>query len=192
MPHDATRSMQDYIAVSHIALSVSEFGDADDRLIAVNGAFCALTGYDAAEVQGRNCRFLQGEMRNQPQRGQIRDFLAADARDSLQVPLLNFRRDGAAFINLLFISKLRDRRHRPVFLFASQFDVTRTHGGELARYDRALTDVLEGMSPALHEHGVVVRGSLMAMANSASVMAQAHVTMTELRAHVPSLFDPAP
>lgn len=192
MPHDATRSMQDYIAVSHIALSVAEFGDTDDRLIAVNGAFCALTGYDAAEVQGRNCRFLQGEMRNQPQRGQIRDFLAADARDSLQVPLLNFRRDGAAFINLLFISKLRDRRRRPVFLFASQFDVTRTHGEELARYDRALTDVLEGMSPALHEHGVVVRGSLMAMANSASVMAQAHVTMTELRAHVPSLFDPAP
>jgi len=42
------------------AVTLSDPRVPDQPLIYVNAAFTAITGYPAAEVVGRNCRFLQG------------------------------------------------------------------------------------------------------------------------------------
>lgn len=71
-----------------------------------------LTGYPEAEVLGRNCRFLQHPS-GQLQRGEPRQFTAPDAVRHLhkslaqdkecQASLINYRRDGSAFINLVTV-----------------------------------------------------------------------------------------
>lgn len=66
-------------------------------LLYVNRAFERLTGYDRAEVLGRDCRFLQGNERGQPEVDQIRKGIAKG--EPVDVTLRNYRKDGQAFWN---------------------------------------------------------------------------------------------
>lgn len=66
-------------------------------LLYVNRAFERLTGYDRAEVLGRDCRFLQGNERGQPEIDQIRKGIAKG--EPVDVTLRNYRKDGQAFWN---------------------------------------------------------------------------------------------
>lgn len=45
----------------------------DSPVVFVNDAFCRLTGYERAEIIGRNCRFLQGKDTDQATVSRIRD-----------------------------------------------------------------------------------------------------------------------
>lgn len=86
--------LTDGIAIAH----VSEGGA---PLLYVNHAFELLTGYDRHEVLGRDCRFLQGNERGQPEIEQIRRAIAA--RETVDVTLRNYRKDGQAFWNRLVL-----------------------------------------------------------------------------------------
>ncbi len=79
----------------------------DDNPIAfANKAFLDLTGYEEAEVLGRNCRFLQG---SQTDRGAVAELREAiEARQSIALELLNYRRDGSPFWNAVFIGPVYD------------------------------------------------------------------------------------
>ena len=48
------------IQLSPIASVVTDARQPDNPIVAVNDAFLQLTGYEADEVIGRNCRFLAG------------------------------------------------------------------------------------------------------------------------------------
>lgn len=106
---------------SHAALSVASAAG-DQPLLAVNSRFETLTGYPADEVLGRNCRFLQQDCPPSPGLELLRAYLADDAAESGRFALHNRRRDGTAFTNLVFMTKVRDRQHRVAFLVGSQFD----------------------------------------------------------------------
>lgn len=81
-------------------------------LVYVNPAFCELTGYDQAEVVGRNCRFLQGE-RTHPGH---RLMLSAAIRAGLSVRLSidNYRKDGTPFVNDVSIEPIVDGLGAPM------------------------------------------------------------------------------
>ena len=72
----------------------------------VNPAFEEMTGYTLDEVRGKNCRFLQRDDRDQPALPLIREALRAN-RETVAV-LRNYRKDGTAFWNELFLSPIRD------------------------------------------------------------------------------------
>lgn len=72
----------------------------------VNAHFERMTGYTKAEIVGRNCRFLQGNERDQA--GIIALRTAIGKHESCQVLLKNFRKDGSEFLNELFISPVFD------------------------------------------------------------------------------------
>ncbi len=82
----------------------------DNPIIYVNPAFERLTGYDAAEVIGRNCRFLQGAGTDPSSVAEIRQALKEER--GLRVELLNYRKDGGSFWNELTISPLWDAKGR--------------------------------------------------------------------------------
>ncbi|WP_454824611.1 sensor domain-containing protein [Paraburkholderia xenovorans] len=73
----------------------------------VNPAFMRITGYDAAEAIGHDCRLLQRDDRDQEGVALIRQALAANREVSAVVR--NYRKDGALFWNQLFIAPVPDQ-----------------------------------------------------------------------------------
>ena len=74
----------------------------DDPIVYVNRAFLDMTGYEAEEVLGRNCRFLQGPETDPARVDELRR--AVRERRPVTVELRNHRRDGSAFSNEVHVS----------------------------------------------------------------------------------------
>lgn len=172
--------LAEYLASSRVALAVAA-PDGDTPLVFVNQKFCALTGFKPEEVVGRNCRFLQRDADNSEARQRIHDFFENDDQSSVRTDLVNFRKDGTAFVNLLYMSKLRDRAGVVRFFLASQFDLSRSRPDLLKEYDRKLSTTLKGLSPVLAEAGAVFDGSFMTLANSATMIAQAKLLLASVK-----------
>ena len=48
------------VRATNMPIAISDPRQADNPIVFVNDAFCAMSGYDRGEIVGRNCRFLQG------------------------------------------------------------------------------------------------------------------------------------
>ncbi len=94
------------VGASEVGVAISDARLPDLPLVYINPAFTKITGYEASEALGRNCRFLQGGEKSQSAIGDIREALAA-ARN-VRVLLRNQKKDGSLFWNSLLISPIRD------------------------------------------------------------------------------------
>jgi PAS domain S-box-containing protein len=94
----------------------------DCPIVYANKAFERLTGYSQGEIVGKNCRFLQGEDRDQEARRQIREAMAI--HEAIEVTLRNYRKDGALFHNRLKIVPLFDHKQRVIYYLGLQYDIT--------------------------------------------------------------------
>lgn len=164
---------------SPIALALAE-ADGDVPLLLVNRGFRDLTGYGASDVVGRNCRLLQRDADNADARATLRAFIADPDMPNVRTTILNFKKDGTPFVNLLYMSRLRALNGAVRYLFASQFDVSRAQPERLKAYDVELGQTLTRLSPLVAESGIIVEGSLTTIANSAATIAQAKLTLADL------------
>ncbi len=103
--------MQLQLRKQAIEFSPSGFSIADARLpdlplIYINPAFEKKTGYTALEAIGRNCRFLQGDDRDQPGIQRIRE--AIQNEQPVTEVLRNYRKDGTLFYNELNLAPIHD------------------------------------------------------------------------------------
>ncbi len=96
---------------------------ADCPMVAVNKAFGDLTGYRPEELVGQNCRLLQGPKTDATSRKRIRACLAAG--EGCIEWIVNYRRDGSTFYNLLFISPVHEPNGKLLYFFGNQLDITR-------------------------------------------------------------------
>ncbi|MEE4210194.1 MAG: PAS domain-containing protein [Parvularcula sp.] len=112
---------------STIPITVADLSLPDEPLVFVNDAFLALVGYERDEVVDRNCRFLQGHLRDQPGLADIREFLKSKDAKEQRALLTNFKKDGHGFRNLVFLSRVPDRDAERELVLGSQFDVTAAH-----------------------------------------------------------------
>lgn len=94
----------------------------DNPIIFVNPGFCALTGYRAEEIVGRNCRFLQGPSSDPATVRAIHEAIAQ--RRCFQGVLLNYKKDGTPFWNELRISPVFDEAGCLQNFVGLQTDVT--------------------------------------------------------------------
>ena len=90
----------------------------DNPMIFVSEEFETQTGYAAEEAIGRNCRFLQGPETNEHAVEAIRQGLKAETR--FTIDLLNYRKDGSAFVNRLRIRPIYDSNGRLLFYAGAQ------------------------------------------------------------------------
>jgi PAS domain S-box-containing protein len=95
----------------------------DCPMIVVNQAFARATGYDPLDITGHNCRFLQGPKTDPGARRRIRACL--EAGQGCIEWLVNYRRDGSEFWNLLFISPVYGPDGALLFFFGNQLDITK-------------------------------------------------------------------
>jgi two-component system, cell cycle sensor histidine kinase and response regulator CckA len=121
--HEQERLMRDQImqALSDAVVLVDAL-QPDLPIVYVNDVFTRMTGYSSAEVLGRNCRFLQGPDSDPGAIGMMRQALA-DQRP-LTLELVNYRRDGSRFWNLLTLSPMLDQAGRALQFMGLLRDVT--------------------------------------------------------------------
>ncbi|WP_238475089.1 ATP-binding protein [Azospirillum cavernae] len=100
----------------------------DMPLVYCNRAFLEMTGYEAREVVGRNCRFLQGPDTDPATIAEIRAAMA-EARPT-SVEILNHRKDGAPFWNALSLRPIFGPDGGVRWFAGSCTDVTRSHRSE--------------------------------------------------------------
>ncbi len=110
------------IATSVNGICITDATGPDNPILYVNPAFERLSGYSAAEVVGRNCRFLQGPERDQDAVATLRAAVRAGA--PCQVVLRNYHKDGALFWNELYVSPVHDAAGGLVAFIGVQNDIT--------------------------------------------------------------------
>lgn len=133
------------IAPSPIATVITDPRLPDNPIVAVNQAFCELTGYPEEEVLGRNCRFLAGP-ETEPWRTEEIRAAIAERRPCL-TELLNYRADGSVFRNAVMIAPLFDEAGQLEYFLGSQMEVIEgADEPELVRRQRAIALVKE-LSP---------------------------------------------
>ncbi len=103
-------------------ISVANATLPDLPLVYVNPAFEVMTGYCLEEVQGKNCRFLQGRETDLAEVEKLRE--AIREKREISVVLKNFRKDGKPFWNELSLSPIRDREGKLTHIVGIQTDVT--------------------------------------------------------------------
>lgn len=173
------KALCDFLETSPVALSLAGI-EGDHPLLFVNARFAKLTGYGADELLGHNCRLLQRGVEDGQAHAKLRAFLARDDAQPVRTPMINFRKDGAAFVNLLYLSRLRAVTGETRYFLASQFDVSRTQPERLVAYDRALARTLMDLEPLAEESGMTVDRTLTAIADAVSTIAQAKLTLIDL------------
>lgn len=118
----------------------------DTPLIYTNAAFERMTGYSRSELLGRNCRFLQGDLKEQPGLKVIRNAIARGT-DCTTV-LTNFRRNGEPFENRIKLRTLRAHDGALSYIIGIQLDVSKEHSAleSLARHKRRYESMIESQS----------------------------------------------
>ena len=173
-------TLQKLFDKSSIALSLADAGQ-DKPLIAINKHFCSLTGYTEDEIIGRNCRFLQKKSDNVDARKELRNFLDNKGGLSIRRTLINFKSDGTPFINLLYMSRLCDSKGNTRFILASQFEISNSYPAAFDNYGMELANTVQKITPAVAQAGIILEGSIRAIANSTTMIAQAKLTLEELK-----------
>ena len=117
------------VQMSRMPMCLSDPSLPDNPMIFCNRAFEQLTGYEEAEIVGRNCRFLQGPRTDRDVVSRIRGRL--DAGEDVHETILNYRKDGSAYWSALYISPVLDASGALKYFFGSQIDITRQREAEL-------------------------------------------------------------
>jgi len=87
---------------------------ADNPIVHASDGFVKVTGYTRTDIIPRNCRFLQGKHTDRQSVKRIKTAIDGK-RESVEL-LLNYKKNGEPFWNLLYISKI----------YAPYFCLTRT------------------------------------------------------------------
>ena len=110
------------IAASSNGIVITDPNLPDNPTIYANESFLYTTGYGADEAIGRNCRFLQGQDRDQPELDRLREAIR-EGREC-RVVLRNYKKDGTPFWNELCISPVHDEAGRLINHIGVQNDIT--------------------------------------------------------------------
>lgn len=142
-----------------VGITISDPDREDNPLVYVNEAYEKITGYDAEEVVGRNCRFLQGEGSDESTVAEM--AAAVDEERPVTVEILNYRKDGTEFWNEVTIAPVYDDDGDLTNYVGFQNDVTARKEAELAleRRTAELEHVLARVEGLVQDVTTAVAGS---------------------------------
>lgn len=132
---------------TRMAMVITDPRQDDNPIVACNEAFQLLTGYQQAEILGRNCRFLQGQDTDPTTIADISAAIKDRRYETFEI--LNYRKDGSPFWNACHVSPIFDEEGQLVYFFGSQWDVServdaiRALDGEILLPAGALQDKID-------------------------------------------------
>ncbi|CAF2121134.1 unnamed protein product [Brassica rapa subsp. narinosa] len=92
-------------------------------IVYASSGFFTMTGYTSKEIVGRNCRFLQGPETDQKEVAKIRDCVKNGK--SYCGRILNYKKDGTPFWNLLTITPIKDDQGNTIKFIGMQVEVSK-------------------------------------------------------------------
>ncbi|CAM3926525.1 PAS domain-containing protein [Alkalicoccus chagannorensis] len=107
---------------TQLVFIISDPEQEDNPIIYANQGFTSLTGYETEELIGRNCRFLQGRETDPKTIDHIRE--AVRKKEAVSVEILNYKKDGTPFWNLLHIDPIYLEREEQYYFVGIQKDIT--------------------------------------------------------------------
>ncbi len=113
------------------------------RVVYVNEAFTAMTGFAPEDILGGSPRLLQGPETDRGALDELRDAL--EAGRPTRVELLNYRRDGSPFWVELLISPMLDHCGAPTHFVSVQRETTARKTAELQLARRLHSSELTGL-----------------------------------------------
>nr|AML77448.1 putative LOV domain-containing protein [Buxus sempervirens] len=129
----ASQDLRDALSTLQQTFVVSDATKPDCPIVYASSGFFSMTGYSSKEVIGRNCRFLQGPDTDQNEVAKIRN--AVKTGKSYCGRLLNYKKDGTPFWNLLTITPIKDEAGMLIKFIGMQVEVSKYTEG---MNDRAL------------------------------------------------------
>jgi len=118
----SAKLLQLVVEASSDGIVVAEQEGDDNILIYANPAFQRLSGYSDEEILYQDCRFLQGNDRNQAGLTVIREAIR-NMLPCRQV-IRNYRKDGSAFWNELSITPVFNDTDQLTYFIGIQKDVS--------------------------------------------------------------------
>ncbi|XP_062184556.1 phototropin-2-like isoform X2 [Phragmites australis] len=118
-----SQELKDALSNLQQTFVVSDATRPDCPIIYASAGFFTMTGYSPKEVIGRNCRFLQGAETDMNEVAKIRE--AVKAGRSFCGRLLNYRKDGTPFWNLLTVTPIRDDNGKVIKFIGMQVEVSK-------------------------------------------------------------------
>lgn len=118
-------------------------------IVAVNQAFCVLTGYPAGEIVGRNCKFLAGPA-TEPW---LADRIGQGIREkrAVLVEILNYRRDRSAFRNAVLVAPVFDLDGELEYFLGSQVEIPGDAVGPSSSRHAHAVALVQTLSPRQRE-----------------------------------------
>ncbi|KAL4297731.1 hypothetical protein GQ457_12G029410 [Hibiscus cannabinus] len=157
-----SEDLKDALSTFQQTFVVSDATKSDYPILYASAGFFKMTGYTSKEVIGRNCRFLQGAGTDPEDVAKIREALQAGKNYCGR--LLNYKKDGTPFWNLLTISPIKDENGKVLKFIGMQVEVSKhTEGAKekmmrpnglpesLIRYDARQKDMVAGSVTELVE-----------------------------------------
>nr|AML78563.1 putative LOV domain-containing protein [Hilleria latifolia] len=161
-----SQELKEALASLQQTFVVSDATKPDCPIMYASSGFFTMTGYSSKEIIGRNCRFLQGPETDKKEVEKIRK--AVKNGSSYCGRLLNYKKDGTPFWNLLTITPIKDNQGRTIKFIGMQVEVSKYTEGmnenevrpnglpkSLIRYDarqkdKALGSIVEVVQTVRH------------------------------------------
>jgi diguanylate cyclase (GGDEF)-like protein/PAS domain S-box-containing protein len=140
---EAVRVRDRAIESSANGIVITDATQPDNPIDYVNPAFTRITGYAAAEVIGKNCRFLVREDRQQPELDVVR--AAIHEQRECHVLMRNYRKDGSMFWNSLHLAPVRDEKSVVTHFIGVQNDISDIKSYQDKLEHQANHDALTGL-----------------------------------------------
>nr|AML77015.1 putative LOV domain-containing protein [Saxifraga stolonifera] len=118
-----SEDLKDALSTFQQTFVVSDATKPDFPILYASAGFFKMTGYTSREVVGRNCRFLQGSDTNPEDVSKIREALQAG--NTYCGRLLNYKKDGTPFWNLLTIAPIKDEAGKILKFIGMQVEVSK-------------------------------------------------------------------
>nr|AML76892.1 putative LOV domain-containing protein [Sesuvium verrucosum]AML79606.1 putative LOV domain-containing protein [Sesuvium verrucosum] len=118
-----SQELKEALATLQQTFVVSDATKPEIPIMYASSGFFTMTGYSSKEIIGRNCRFLQGPETDQKEVNKIRE--AVRNGNSYCGRLLNYKKDGTPFWNLLTITPIKDDQGRTIKFIGMQVEVSK-------------------------------------------------------------------
>ncbi|KAL1558094.1 Phototropin-1 [Salvia divinorum] len=118
-----SEDLKDALSTFQQTFVVSDATKPDAPIMYASAGFFKMTGYTSKEVVGRNCRFLQGKETDPEDVAKIREAL--ETGKSYCGRLLNYKKDGTPFWNLLTITPIKDETGKVLKYIGMQVEVSK-------------------------------------------------------------------